>query len=97
MRKEFGGLVVRRLREFNIALLGKWCWRMLVDSEGLWFRVLEARYKVEKWRLRLGAERVFMVEGDCKDSEWGGRYRWTLVWGVCYEEGGRWDGDILLD
>ncbi|PNX68890.1 cytochrome p450, partial [Trifolium pratense] len=36
------GLGVRRLREFNQALLGKWCWRMLVDSGGLWFRVLAA-------------------------------------------------------
>jgi len=25
--KEVGGLGVRRLREFNLSLLGKWCWR----------------------------------------------------------------------
>jgi len=31
-RKEHGGLGVRRLREFNEAMLGKWCWRMLVDG-----------------------------------------------------------------
>ncbi|MCI66053.1 putative non-LTR retroelement reverse transcriptase related, partial [Trifolium medium] len=29
--------------EFNTALLGKWCWRMLVDRGGLWFRVLATR------------------------------------------------------
>jgi hypothetical protein len=40
-------LGVRRIREFNVALLGKWCWRLLVDREGLWFRVLSAQYGVE--------------------------------------------------
>jgi len=24
-------LAVRRIREFNITLLGKWCWRLLVE------------------------------------------------------------------
>ncbi|GAU49673.1 hypothetical protein TSUD_91110 [Trifolium subterraneum] len=54
---EYGGLGVRRLLEFNIALLGKWCWRMLVDREGLWFRVLAARYGMERDRLREGGRR----------------------------------------
>jgi hypothetical protein len=45
--KEEGGLGVRRMREFNVALLGKWCWRMLVDKNGLWYRVLKARYGEE--------------------------------------------------
>ncbi|GAU39751.1 hypothetical protein TSUD_219940 [Trifolium subterraneum] len=31
---------------------GKWCWRMLVDREGMWFRVLAARYGMERGRLR---------------------------------------------
>ncbi|MCI67636.1 receptor-like kinase, partial [Trifolium medium] len=34
---------VRQLEKFNLALLGIWCWRMLVDRDGLWFRVLAAR------------------------------------------------------
>ncbi|CAJ2674496.1 unnamed protein product [Trifolium pratense] len=33
---------------------GKWCWRMLVDKEGLWFRVLAGRYGVERGRERFG-------------------------------------------
>ncbi|GAU23450.1 hypothetical protein TSUD_331480 [Trifolium subterraneum] len=40
LRKKYGGLGVRQLREFNLVLLGKWCWRMLVDIVGLrgaWF------------------------------------------------------------
>ncbi|XP_045797575.1 uncharacterized protein LOC123891718 [Trifolium pratense] len=57
LRKEYGGLGVRQLREFNIALLGKWCWRMLVDREGLWFRVLVARYGLEGGSLREGGQR----------------------------------------
>jgi len=52
--KSEGGLGVRRLREFNVALLGKWCWRMLVDKEGLWYRVLKARYGEEGGRLKEG-------------------------------------------
>jgi hypothetical protein len=39
-----GGLGVRRLGEFNLSLLGKWCWRLKVDKEGLWYRILKARY-----------------------------------------------------
>ena len=46
LRREYGGMGVRRLREFNIALFGKWCWRLLVDRDGLWRRVLVARYGV---------------------------------------------------
>ncbi|GAU51777.1 hypothetical protein TSUD_415630, partial [Trifolium subterraneum] len=36
---------------------GKWCWRMLVDREGLWFRVLAARYGVERGSLCAGGTR----------------------------------------
>ena len=54
LSKEEGGLGVRRLREFNIALFGKWCWHMLVDKEGLWYRALKARYSEEGDRLRHG-------------------------------------------
>jgi len=42
--KEEWGLGVRKVGAFNLSLLGKWCWRMLVDKEGLWYRVLKARY-----------------------------------------------------
>ncbi|MCI41158.1 putative non-LTR retroelement reverse transcriptase related protein, partial [Trifolium medium] len=39
------------MREFNITLLGKSCWRLLVDRRGLWYRVLVARYGEEAGRL----------------------------------------------
>jgi hypothetical protein len=37
-----------------MALLGKWCWRMLVDREGLWYHVLVARYGEVGGRLEVG-------------------------------------------
>ena len=54
LSKEEGGLGVQRLREFNVALLGKWCWCILVDREGLWYRFLKARYKEVGGRLKEG-------------------------------------------
>lgn len=55
--KEDGGLGVRRLREFNLSLLGKSCWRSLVEKGGLWYRVLMARYG-EGGRLKEGGRMV---------------------------------------
>ncbi|CAJ2632912.1 unnamed protein product [Trifolium pratense] len=85
LRKEYGGLGVRQLREFNLALLGKWCWRMLVDREGLWFRVLAARYGVEGGRLRDGGRR---------GSSW-----WREIARIregVDESGGRWFGEHVV-
>jgi len=47
-------LGVRRTREFKIALLGKWCWRVMADTHSLWYRVLAARYGVEGGQLMEG-------------------------------------------
>jgi len=52
--REVGGLGVRRIREFNLSLLAEWCWRMLVNREGLWFRVLASRYDLVGGRLKCG-------------------------------------------
>jgi len=49
---------VRQTREFNRALLGKWCWRMLVDRKGFWYRVLAVRYGEEAGRLEAGGQSV---------------------------------------
>jgi len=60
LREEEGGLGDRQLKEFNLALLGKWCWRMLVGRGGFWYRVLAARHGEEARRLGAG---VFLVGG----------------------------------
>lgn len=51
------------MKEFNIALLGKWCWMMLVDKEGLWYRVLVARYGDVGGRLEEGGGVVLLGGG----------------------------------
>ena len=63
---------VRSIREFNVALLGKWCWRLLVDRESLWFKVLAARYGETDGRLR---------DGGSHASRW-----WREVQVLCREE-----------
>jgi hypothetical protein len=40
-------LGVRRLKEFNLALLGKWWWQILHERGTLWYMVLCARYGEE--------------------------------------------------
>jgi hypothetical protein len=46
LNKEEGGLGVHRVKEFNLALLGKWCWRLLQETESLWFKVLASKYGI---------------------------------------------------
>lgn len=38
-----GGLGIKNLEAFNLALLGKWVWRFRVEKDMLWRRVLAAR------------------------------------------------------
>jgi hypothetical protein len=41
-------LGIRNLRAFNLALLGKWDWKIRNKREGLWFIILINRYWVER-------------------------------------------------
>ncbi|PNX60993.1 cysteine-rich receptor-like protein kinase, partial [Trifolium pratense] len=51
---EYGGLGVRQLGEFNIALLGKMVFEDVGGQGGMWFRVLAARYGVVRGRMKEG-------------------------------------------
>ena len=39
-----GGLGIRNLRTFNVALLGKWLWRFEQEMDALWRQVIEVKY-----------------------------------------------------
>lgn len=42
--KAYGGMGFRKLRSFNIALVGKQGWRLLINENSLVSRVYKARY-----------------------------------------------------
>ncbi|GKV37516.1 hypothetical protein SLEP1_g45542 [Rubroshorea leprosula] len=45
--KELGGLGVKDLRKFNLALLGKWSGILVNKDEGLWKKVIVEKYRKE--------------------------------------------------
>ena len=46
--KEKGGLGLKDIKTFNLALLGKWKWNLFKHQGELWDRVLESKY--DGWR-----------------------------------------------
>jgi len=49
MPKSEGGLGVKDVEKFNISLLSKWRWRLLVEQDSLWFKVMRAKYGHWEW------------------------------------------------
>ena len=52
--KEDGGLGIRTLKETNLALLGKWLWKIGDGSEALWKQLLFSKYGTSRdgWEVR---------------------------------------------
>ena len=44
MPKKYGGLVFKKLHEFNLAMLSKQAWRLLSNPDSLVAKLLKARY-----------------------------------------------------
>lgn len=63
--KEMGGLGLKRIGEFNVALLTKWLWRL--QEESLWVRVVK-----EKYGLTRGGYFPCMPKGTIGCSYWKG-------------------------
>jgi hypothetical protein len=43
-KQEVEGLRVRRIREFNLSLICKWCWRLREEKGCLWYKALATGY-----------------------------------------------------
>ena len=61
-QKEDGGLGIKNIEMFNMALIGKWMWRALNEKNKYWVRVLEAKYGCSGGWLK--------VEGNNTGSIW---------------------------
>ena len=67
---------MKNLEKFNVALLGKWRWRLLKERGSLWGKVIESKY---------GAEGILGGNlSSTSASAW-----WRDVERVCLDEGGR--------
>ena len=72
LSKEEGGLGVRRLKEFNVALLGKWCWRMLWIRRGYGIESYRRDTVKREGGWRMGGNQFGVVEDVVWYSLWCG-------------------------
>jgi len=65
--KEVGGSGVRRIRKFNLMLLGKWCWRQWQT---------DTIFGLDSWLLEYGLVGGLQAGGRCG----GGNCNWVLIY-----------------
>ncbi|CAL9021353.1 unnamed protein product [Prunus brigantina] len=53
--KQEGGMGFCNLQEFNLALLAKQCWRISMEPQSMWVKVLKGRYFPNIWKDRCKA------------------------------------------
>jgi len=75
--KQQGGLGVKNLEKFNIALLGKWVWRLKSEKSKLWDRILDSKYGEIREGENIGTNRLGRVSSWWRDvvkiKEWDGK------------------------
>jgi hypothetical protein len=80
---------VRRLREFNLALLGKWFWSLYVYRVELRFKVLVVKYGIKEGHIRRDEVRsqcggriyVRLAKGCQVPWKVGLNMGWVTLWG----------------
>ncbi|WOG89358.1 hypothetical protein DCAR_0208596 [Daucus carota subsp. sativus] len=55
--KQCGGLGLQRIREKNVAFLGKWWWRFQTDRNKRWYQFIRSKYKVQHSLMEIGVRR----------------------------------------
>lgn len=51
---------VRRIKDLNLALIGKWCWRLFADQGGSWFKVTRSKYAIDGGRVKRRGRKALM-------------------------------------
>jgi hypothetical protein len=77
--KEDGGLGIKNLKAFNLALLGKWKWRIQSEKNSLWVRVLASKYGESNGRINRDGSQGSTWWKDINNIErgvWGFKLDW---------------------
>ncbi|KAH1243657.1 putative ribonuclease H protein [Glycine max] len=88
--KEEGGLGIKDINQFNLALLGKWLWNLMQNKGELWARVLESKYG--GWR------GLFEVDRVGAESVWWGDLKRALIQsqqGQILQKGMKWKQQLI--